>query len=78
MPKQILVGFLGLLCCWVLTPQPGWCGELKVMCFNIRFGTANDGPNHWDRRKEFCWIPSKPLVRTCWGPRKPLGFKWSF
>lgn len=26
--------------------------ELRVSTFNIRFGTANDGPNHWDRRKQ--------------------------
>lgn len=26
--------------------------DLKVMSFNIRLGVANDGPNHWDTRKE--------------------------
>lgn len=26
---------------------------LRVMSFNIRYGTAKDGDNHWDRRKEF-------------------------
>lgn len=26
---------------------------LKVMTFNIRYGTANDGENHWDKRKDF-------------------------
>ena len=26
---------------------------LKVMSFNIRYGTANDGENHWDKRKDF-------------------------
>jgi len=25
---------------------------LKVMSFNIRYGTANDGPNHWNKRKQ--------------------------
>jgi endonuclease/exonuclease/phosphatase family metal-dependent hydrolase len=29
-------------------PQP-----LTVMSFNIRYGTANDGDNHWLRRREF-------------------------
>jgi endonuclease/exonuclease/phosphatase family metal-dependent hydrolase len=29
-------------------PQP-----LTVMTFNIRYGTANDGDNHWLRRREF-------------------------
>ncbi|GAB5440344.1 MAG: endonuclease/exonuclease/phosphatase family protein [Fuerstiella sp.] len=27
-------------------------GELRVMSFNIRFGTAKDGDNHWDKRRE--------------------------
>lgn len=26
---------------------------LRAMSFNIRYGTAADGDNHWDRRKEF-------------------------
>lgn len=26
---------------------------LRVMSFNIRYGTAKDGENHWDQRKEF-------------------------
>jgi len=27
--------------------------DVRVMSFNIRYGTAQDGQNHWDRRKEF-------------------------
>lgn len=26
--------------------------QLRVMSFNIRYGTASDGPNHWNDRKE--------------------------
>lgn len=26
---------------------------LRVMSVNIRYGTANDGDNHWDKRKDF-------------------------
>ncbi len=26
---------------------------VRVMSFNIRYGTANDGENHWNKRKEF-------------------------
>lgn len=26
--------------------------HLKLMSFNVRFGTANDGPNHWRYRRE--------------------------
>lgn len=27
---------------------------LTVMSFNVRYGKANDGANHWDKRKELC------------------------
>ncbi len=27
--------------------------DLRVMSFNIRYGTAQDGQNHWDLRKDF-------------------------
>lgn len=27
-------------------------GVINIMTFNIRFGTANDGINHWDNRRE--------------------------
>ncbi|MDI6449216.1 endonuclease/exonuclease/phosphatase family protein [Anaerobaca lacustris] len=30
----------------------GGKNELHVMSFNIRYGTANDGPDHWKNRKE--------------------------
>jgi endonuclease/exonuclease/phosphatase family metal-dependent hydrolase len=49
--------FLGLFCC------RGFAGadsnevetadlELRVMSYNIRYGTANDGENHWNNRRE--------------------------
>jgi endonuclease/exonuclease/phosphatase family metal-dependent hydrolase len=33
-------------------PAPAQAGPLSVMSFNIRYGTANDGDNHWTRRRE--------------------------
>lgn len=27
--------------------------DIRVMSFNIRYGTARDGENHWSKRKEF-------------------------
>jgi endonuclease/exonuclease/phosphatase family metal-dependent hydrolase len=27
--------------------------EIRVMSYNIRYGTARDGENHWNKRKEF-------------------------
>ena len=33
-------------------PEKPIFNDLKVMSFNIRLGVANDGENHWDKRKE--------------------------
>ena len=33
-------------------PQPAQAAPLTVMSFNIRYGTANDGENHWLKRRE--------------------------
>jgi endonuclease/exonuclease/phosphatase family metal-dependent hydrolase len=33
-------------------PQPVPASPLSVMSFNIRYGTASDGENHWLRRRE--------------------------
>jgi endonuclease/exonuclease/phosphatase family metal-dependent hydrolase len=33
-------------------PQPAQGAPLTVMSFNIRYGTANDGDNHWLKRRE--------------------------
>lgn len=42
-------------------PQvPAQAGPLSVMSFNIRYGTANDGDNHWTRRREMLFA----LLRT--------------
>lgn len=39
---------------WAFPPgASGQTRDLKVMSFNIRYGTAQDGPNHWDLRKDF-------------------------
>ena len=35
---------------------------LTVMSFNIRYGTANDGDNHWTLRREFLF----DVMREVW------------
>ena len=35
------------------SPQTATREPLTVMSFNIRYGTANDGDNHWTLRREF-------------------------
>ena len=43
-----LCGILLLLL--AMAPAPGWGQELRVMSFNIRYGTAQDGENQWPDR----------------------------
>jgi endonuclease/exonuclease/phosphatase family metal-dependent hydrolase len=49
--------------------------QIKVMSFNIRFGTASDGDNHWDRRKEFLIETIKKFDPDLLGTQETLGFQ---
>lgn len=49
---------LGLFSAAVALMSPwAWAGDeaadVRVMSFNIRYGSANDGENSWDRRRDF-------------------------
>jgi endonuclease/exonuclease/phosphatase family metal-dependent hydrolase len=50
------MSLFSLLLAFALTqtpaPQPAQVAPLTVMSFNIRYGTANDGDNHWLKRRE--------------------------
>lgn len=49
--------------------------ELRVMSFNIRYGTAGDGDNHWDRRREFVVETIKKFQPDLLGTQETLGFQ---
>ena len=40
-------------CCWLRRRLPAGEPSLRVMTFNIRYATAPDGDNAWDKRKDF-------------------------
>ncbi len=48
---------IALLAALYFVPAPGQTDkqppDVRVMSYNIRYGTAQDGENHWDKRKEF-------------------------
>ncbi|HEY8504612.1 MAG TPA: endonuclease/exonuclease/phosphatase family protein [Gemmataceae bacterium] len=73
------VGIAGL--CAVLLPGQGLMADggqapgVRVMSFNIRYGTANDGENHWDRRKEFLVEVIKAFDPDLLGTQETLGFQ---
>ncbi len=52
--------------------------EIKVMSYNIRFGTAKDGENHWDKRKDFLAETIKAFAPDLLGTQETLGFQRDF
>ncbi len=49
--------------------------DVRVMSFNIRYGTANDGENHWDRRREFLVQTIVEFNPDLLGTQETLGFQ---
>jgi len=49
--------------------------EVRVMSYNIRYGTAKDGDNHWDKRKDFLVETIKAFDPDLLGTQETLGFQ---
>ena len=49
--------------------------SVTVMSFNIRYGTAKDGENHWDKRKEFLVETIKAFNPDLLGTQETIGFQ---
>jgi len=49
--------------------------EVSAMSFNIRYGTAGDGPNHWDKRKELVFDVLRKHSPDVVGLQEALGFQ---
>jgi len=49
--------------------------EVSVMSFNIRYGMADDGPNHWDKRKELVFDVLRKHRPDVVGLQEALGFQ---
>ncbi len=52
--------------------------DVRVMSFNIRYGTAKDGENHWDLRKEFLVETIRTFAPDLLGTQETLGFQKEF
>lgn len=52
--------------------------DVKVMSYNIRYGTARDGENHWDKRKAFLVETVKAFDPDLLGTQETLGFQRDF
>ncbi len=49
--------------------------DLKIVSFNIRYGTAADGENHWNKRREFVIDTIKDLKPDLLGTQETLDFQ---
>lgn len=49
--------------------------SLKAMSFNIRYGTAKDGENHWDKRKDFVVDTIRDTAPDVLGTQETLSFQ---
>lgn len=52
--------------------------SIRVMSFNIRYGTANDGDNHWSKRKDFLLETIQAYNPDLLGTQETLGFQKDF
>lgn len=73
------VGF-ALLCA---TPSPGTAADgdgqpVRVLSYNIRYGTAQDGENHWDHRRDALVAAIRACDPDLLGTQESLGFQRDF
>src|SRR5687768_9047810 len=52
--------------------------DVRVMSFNVRYGTAKDGENHWEKRKDFLAGTIKAFNPDLLGTQETLGFQRDF
>lgn len=53
-------------------------GDIKVMSYNVRYGTAKDGENHWDKRKDALVEKVVAFDPDLLGTQETLGFQRDF
>ncbi|QDU19955.1 endonuclease/exonuclease/phosphatase family protein [Urbifossiella limnaea] len=51
---------------------------VRVMSFNVRYGTARDGDDHWDRRKDFLAATIAAFDPDLLGTQETLAFQRDF
>ena len=74
--RAVILWLIAAAIAW-LAPAPALAEdvETRVMTFNIRYGTADDGVNHWDKRKEFLAETIKAFDPDLLGTQETLGFQ---
>lgn len=78
-PRFVLTtAFVLGACCTACAADPPAASEVKVMSYNVRYGTAKDGENHWDKRKEFLADTVKAFGPDLLGTQETLAFQRDF
>lgn len=71
----VIIFLVSFSCVTALSQTNNHTSDVRVMSFNIRYGTANDGENHWDKRKEFLVETIKAFAPDLLGTQETLGFQ---
>src|SRR5262245_56662328 len=74
-PLVFIALLSGSLCRPVPSPGNEGASDLRVMSFNIRYGTANDGDNDWEHRKDFLIETIAAVNPDLLGTQETLGFQ---
>ncbi len=70
--------------CLLLAAASAFCvaadgpAPVRVMSFNVRYGTARDGDNHWDKRKDFLAATITAFDPDLLGTQETLAFQRDF
>lgn len=59
-------------------PETKASSDIRVMSYNIRYGTANDGPNHWNLRKDWMVETIEAFRPDLLGTQETLAFQKDF
>ena len=75
----VLLGCLGgLVHAERRSPESKPAPDIRVMSYNIRYGTANDGPNHWNLRKDWMVETIRNFAPDLLGTQETLAFQKDF
>lgn len=78
-PRRRLRALLAVVSLCAVTCTAAETGEVvRVMTFNLRYGTAKDGDNHWDRRKVFLAETIRSFEPDLLGTQETLDFQRDF
>jgi endonuclease/exonuclease/phosphatase family metal-dependent hydrolase len=75
-PRACLLWMLSFLL-WMQGSSPA-ADPLRVMSFNIRYGAANDGANHWDHRKDLVVDVIQQFAPDLLGLQESLDFQSAY